>query len=216
MLLEAGPFEAHTGRKLLYRDVFISLKEREFVLLQGPSGAGKTTLLRQLVGLLPAQGARRVFLGEEFLPEDLPRFRRYCLLLPANAPMLLGSIRENLLFPFKHKLARGTFKASKASELWKELGLGDLRWEQDVGSLSLGERHRLALVRALLWEPHVILADEPFSGLDKENFGRAWQALFKFSQKGGRAVLCVSHGEVGPGVSRTLVLEGQRIREQRP
>lgn len=211
MLLEAGPFSARLDRKTLYQDVSITLRENDFALLRGPSGSGKTTLLRQVVGLHPAPRAQRKLLGRPFSPEELPAFRRQCLYLSPNAPMLPGSIEENLRFPFGHKLAQAEFDPSLARRLCQSLGLGHLRWEQDVKRLSLGERHRLALVRALVWRPAVILADEPFTGLDQANLQAAWHALLSFSQEANRAVLCVSHAEQGPGVTRLLALENQSL-----
>ncbi len=213
-ILSVGPLTARLNRKVLYEGVFIELAAGECVFLSGPSGTGKTTLLRQIVGLHPAPGAQRVLAGRSYATTEMPLFRRDCLLLPSGAPYVPGSVEENLRFPFELKLARGSFNAEKARRWLSELGLDHLSFEQQVSDLSLGERHRLSLVRALLWEPMVLLADEPFTGLDEENLKLAWQALKKFLGP-QRALLIVSHGDLLGPVDRELHLENGRLEEKR-
>ncbi len=211
-LLSAGPFTAYAKDRLLYEEVFIEISENECVLLSGPSGSGKTTLLRQIVGLHPAPGAQRTLRGRSYSLRELPLFRRDCLFLSSEAPCLPGTIEENLRFPFELKLARDDFDPEKARTLLKAVGLAHLSPGQEVQSLSLGERHRLAMVRAILWNPCVILADEPFTGLDEKTFQASWNLLKgEFLQRPGKALLIVSHDGLSADEVRHLYLRQGKL-----
>ena len=212
-LLWVGPLSFEENGRLLYKDVTVILPEATLVVLTGPSGSGKTSLLRQMVGLIPAKGARRCLEGREYLPSDISRFRAEVLLLSCGAAMIAGTIWDNLTFVFGLK-NRGDrcFDESRARELMEYLGLGYLRWSQRVRDLSLGERHRLALVRALLWDPKVLLADEPFTGLDPESYTRAFKLLSRQARRPGRASLCVIHEPVPKGVDILFRLESGGLK----
>ena len=99
--VKAGPFSANNGEgRLLFTDISVELLENELVVLDGPSGSGKSTLLRQLVGLVPVEGANRQLAGEAFRPTMLPRWRSKVTLVAQDAPMLPGSIEHNLELGF--------------------------------------------------------------------------------------------------------------------
>lgn len=211
LFFQVGPLTAMANGQIVYQDALITLHEGDFAFLAGPSGCGKTTLLRQIVGLnaFPCEG--RFLAGKRYGPEDLPLFRRDCLLLLQDAPLLGGTVEENLTFPFTLKLARKRYDPSTAKTLLETLGLGHLSPTQPAQELSLGERHRLALVRALLWDPIVILADEPFSGLDRENLEKAQNLLFSFTKRPGKAVLCVSHAGIPQEATKVFRFSGKSL-----
>ena len=193
--LFAGPFSARNGEGLeLFADISIEIEESEFVVLDGPSGSGKSTLLRQLVGMVPTENLNREIAGEVFPPIELPRWRSRVTLVAQDAPMLAGTLGENLEFPFsqRHGCAR-TRDPERKSELMELVGLGAIPEDRDVGTLSGGERHRLALVRGLLWNPPVLIADEPLSGLDEDTATSGFELLLWFAHRAGHAVLVVLH-----------------------
>ncbi len=190
-----GPFSASSkDKRLLFENVEISLPDSVCAMLSGPSGCGKTTLLKMAAGLSHAPGARRELAGRKFSSDILPAWRSCVLLMMQDAPVLTGDVEANLRFPFTFANAGSRcFDMDHARSLLNRAGLGHIAMDHDALQLSGGERHRLALVRALLWSPDVILADEPLSGLDSINAGRCVEMLQEFAHRPGKALLCVMH-----------------------
>ena len=193
--LYCGPFSARNEQgSILYENVEISLKEKSLTLLTGPSGCGKTTLLKQIVALSPAHNVRYYLQGKLYSLKELTLWRSRVTLVAQDAPLLMGNIKHNLTFPFKLKIAEDKkFDENKALTLLQEVGLGHIDWKREANTLSGGERHRLSLVRALLWDPEVLIFDEPLSGLDQKTAEMCFQLITKQARRPGRAVLCVLH-----------------------
>lgn len=193
--LTAGPFSAQNGEgRQLFSDVSIEIHDGELVVLDGPSGSGKSTLIRQLVGMVPIEDVPRVLASETYTGLQLPRWRSRVTLVAQDAPMLAGTVGENIRFPFNQRCSGGgTPDATRLTELLEATGLDGIPEERDIGTLSGGERHRLALVRGLLWDPPVLVADEPLSGLDEERSAECFSLLLDFAHRGGHAVICVLH-----------------------
>jgi putative ABC transport system ATP-binding protein len=207
--LTAGPFSARDGEgRRLFEDVSIRLAESELAVLDGPSGSGKSTLLRQVAALVRVDGATRWLAGESFPSVSFPRWRSRVTLAAQDAPMLAGTLRENLEFPFSQRCADGPVDQERKTALMERTGLGGIPLDRDIGTLSGGERHRLALVRALLWDPPVLLVDEPLSGLDEDTATVCFDLLLGHAHRPGRAALCVFHERVfADRVDRHIVLD---------
>jgi len=211
VFLAAGPFSARDGEgRELFADVRVELRERELTVLDGPSGSGKSSLLRRLVALEPADGAVRELDGETFSGAELPHWRARVTLVAQDAPMLTGSVGDNLRFPFAQRCAAGRSPdEGRLAELLATSGLDGIPASRDAATLSGGERHRLALVRGLLWDPPVLVADEPLSGLDDDTAKACFDLLLDFAHRSGHALLCVLHDEARKGrADRRLRLDG--------
>jgi putative ABC transport system ATP-binding protein len=193
--LYCGPFSATNEEgRMLYENIEISLKESTLTVLTGPSGCGKSTLLRQIVALNPTRSVRYQLQEKNFSYKELTLWRSRVTLIAQDAPVLMGSIKHNLTFPFDLKIAENkNFDQAKAFKLLQQVGLGYVDWERDASTLSGGERHRLSLVRALLWDPPVLIFDEPLSGLDQKTGELCFQLILEQARRPGRAVLCVLH-----------------------
>ncbi len=212
--MQCGVLNARNGEgRLLFEDVTLSLEDGRLTVLEGVSGSGKTTLLRQVAGLDPAPGAGRSLGDREFGPGELPAWRSVVTLLAQDAPILPGTLRWNLEFVFTLKNAGGRrFDEDRARGLLASVGMDTIPLEREAASLSGGERHRMALVRALLWDPPVLLADEPFSGLDPDMAERCLELLHEQARRPGRAVLAVLHDpSLGAGADRKLRLTDGRL-----
>lgn len=167
--------------------------------LRGPSGAGKSTVLRALVGLLPAgltvQGQRHV-LGEPVDDASSAAALRARAVLVGQSPVVFGgSVLDNASFGLRHVVrARRTELRERAVAALEEAGLLDEvrdRLDLPAAQLSVGQRQRLCLARALALDPPVLLLDEPTSALDPDS--RTVVEASVAGLHGRRTVLLVSH-----------------------
>ena len=167
----------------------------EFVAVRGPSGSGKTTLLLTLGGMQrPSAGVVQVS-GRDLYglsPADRAGLRSaeigFVFQMFHLVPYL--DLMGNVLLASPGK--PGPAVRQRAGELLDKLGLAE-RVSHRPGELSAGERQRLAVARALLNRPKLILADEPTGNLDPENAAEVVRHLAEFHQAGGTVVL-VTHG----------------------
>ena len=187
--------------------------EGEFVAVRGPSGCGKTTLLLTLGGMQrPSAGS--VQLGGRDLYALSPAERAglrsseigFVFQMFHLVPYL--DLLGNVLLACPGKPSAEVRR--RAGGLLDELGLAD-RASHRPGELSAGERQRLAVARALLNRPKLILADEPTGNLDPENAAEVIRHLAEFHRGGGTVVL-VTHGSAADAhADRTLRLEQGRL-----
>ncbi len=183
------------GRHLL-QGITLTLTPPCLCVITGPSGSGKTSLLRAICGLNKAQVHKRILDGKAYPDKKLPQWRAKVTLLLQDAPCIQGTIEQNLAFPFSFRNSPYKhFKHQEAKRLLKQVGLDHFDFDHNIEGLSGGERHRLALVRGLLWSPPVLLCDEPLSGLEPELADRCFQLLLDFSRTRPAIVLCVLHEE---------------------
>jgi putative ABC transport system ATP-binding protein len=169
----------------------------EMIALVGPSGSGKTTLLSIAGGLLaPSEGVVRVG-GREISdldPKQLTSFRRSSVGFVFQGANLVPFLtaKENLLVVGDLVGNTGRSADERASTLLEELGLGH-RVDNLPGQLSGGERQRVAIGRALMNEPELVLFDEPTSALDTK-LGEQVMELIRDEVKGrGTAAIVVTH-----------------------
>ena len=214
--LECGPFSARDGEgRQLFEDVSLALPAGQCVALEGPSGGGKSTLLRHVVGLAWAPEAKRRLDGAAYQDAQLPAWRARVSLVAQDAPMVAGTIRDNLSLPFSMRAGRERpFSEAEAVRLLAAVGLERLPLEREVRTLSGGERHRVALVRGLLWDPPVLVVDEPLAGLDPETAESCFELLLEFARRDGRLLLAVFHDPQRNGrADRRLRLADGRLVE---
>lgn len=185
--------------RVLVGPVSFTVDSGTTVGLAGPSGAGKSTVLRALVGLLPpgltVDGELRL-LGQRLdgagSQADL---RARCVLVGQSPVVFPGSVLDNALFGLRHvvRAPKAVLRARALSAL-EEVGLlaeVQDRLDQSAATLSVGQRQRLCLARAVALEPAVLLLDEPTSALDaasRDTVEASVNAL-----RGRRTVLLVSH-----------------------
>jgi len=165
----------------------------------GPSGAGKTTLLRMLCRLEARDGGELLLDGEPAERIRPTRWRRRVVYLAQQPAMLEGTVLDNLAAGFLPAAGGGRFpnaRRDEACRLLSALGLdpcGELL-EQTAATLSGGEAARVALCRALLIEPAVLLCDEPTANLDAGAAAALVGLVHGWLQDGGALVL-VAHDE---------------------
>ena len=187
----------------------------ESVLLLGPNGAGKSTLLR-IAALLsrPSAGTLRLW-GEDPARADRRSIRGRIGLL-SHQGFLYDHLTAAENLRFYGRLYGLAMSAARARAALAEVGL-DARRDDPARAFSRGMQQRLALARALLHEPEMLLLDEPFTGLDRDG-ARALQGMLASRLGGARACLMVTHDfePALPLATRVVVLSGGRVAADRP
>ncbi len=193
-MIRATELEKRYGRKRVLAGVSFALERNGFLLLTGANGSGKTTLLRLLAGLAaPTRGVLEVDVGRAELG------------YLGHEPLLYRNLTalENLeLFG---RLYRVRERRERSGMLLERFGLWDAR-AQPVASYSRGMTQRLALCRALLHDPALLVLDEPYTALDDEGATLLDRELEGLA--GTRAVVLATHDpqRVSPHASERLVL----------
>jgi len=199
------------------RGVSLAVAPGEFVALMGPSGSGKSTLLQLLGGLDQPTSGSIVFEGNDIShlsdaqATKLRRERTGFVFQAFNLIPLL-SVRENIELPFT--IAGGPKDARDRVRQVMELVelTGKERHRPD--QLSAGEQQRVAVARALVTRPSVLLADEPTGNLDYTNSGELLDALWRSSEQGGQTIVLVTHdARAAAYADRVFVIGDGRIED---
>jgi len=198
------------------RGVDLSVAAGEFVAVVGPSGCGKSTLLHLLGGLDTADSGDLVIGGQvlgELGGDSLAGFRNRTLGFVFQFQELLADFTalENVVLPGRIRGLGGTELEKRGRELLQEVALGD-RTGAFPGELSGGERQRVALCRALLLEPPLLLADEPTGSLDPESGEIVFDMMLRLQKRYGTTALIVTHNpDLAARCGRVLRLEEGRL-----
>lgn len=168
--------------------------------VHGASGCGKSTLLSLLAGVLRPQAGRITVVGTSPASDvEFSRVRADSIGLVFQQLNLLPylNVMDNVLLPCRFSAQRrrnaGTHPRREAQRLLHRMGLSEAFWSRSVSHLSVGQQQRVAVARALLGSPAIILADEPTSSLDQENSERLIEVLLEEAQANGATILMASH-----------------------
>ena len=199
MMIELQGITKSFGALQVLKGVDLQVEQGEVVSIIGPSGAGKTTLL-QIMGTLDRPDSGRVTIGgvavEQLKERELASFRNRHIGFVFQFHQLLPEFTalENVMIPAF--IAGRTRKESEveARKLLDFMGLTE-RAQHKPKELSGGEKQRVAVARALINRPDVILADEPSGSLDTRNKEELYHLFFDLRQQLGQTFVIVTHDE---------------------
>ncbi|GAA3138701.1 ABC transporter ATP-binding protein [Planomonospora alba] len=188
----------------------------ETIALVGPSGAGKSTVLSLVIGFLRPTSGRILLDGRDMEEIDLRSYRRFLSVVPQECILFEGSIRENVTYGLSgvsEERVRQALRDANALEFIDRLpdGLDTVVGERGA-RLSGGQKQRLAIARALIRDPRVLILDEATSALDTRSEALVQQALARLVA--GRTVFVVAHRlSTVRGADRIVVMRDGRIEE---
>ena len=214
----AGKTSSHRGALTLFQNLDLQVERGELLAIVGQSGSGKSTLLHML-GALDSPTTGTIYCAStpvtELSTRDAARFRNEQVGYVWQFHYLLPEFtaQENVAMPL---LARGVQKqaAMREAATWlSEVGLTD-RANHRPGELSGGEQQRIALARALVTKPQLLLADEPTGDLDGDSADLVFNLIQRLHQAYGLTSILVTHNmELAGRCTRTLRLTGGRLVE---
>jgi ABC-type lipoprotein export system ATPase subunit len=193
--------------------VHLSVAAQESVAIVGPSGSGKSTLLN-LLGTLDQPDQGTIVIDGKNLSmmggDELARFRNRNIGFVFQSHHLLPhlTVLENVLVPVLAQASEvGDEVLLRANQLLLRVGLGD-RDKHLPGRLSGGERQRVAVVRALINQPRLILADEPTGALDRVSAAEVGRLLIELNREHGITLIVATHSEeLAARMDRVLTME---------
>jgi putative ABC transport system ATP-binding protein len=184
--------KAYDGR-ILFEGFNLTLRNNEVVGLTGESGSGKSTLLRIAIDLVTPESGTVMALGQEVSQWDPRELRKQLVLIPQEAQMFPGTVRENLLWGLK--LWGETAEEQDLEQILKEVRLSTDKLEKVAFNLSGGEKQRVAIARGLLLRPKALLLDEPTSALDETSALAVEDTINDLIREHSMGVLMVTHNK---------------------
>jgi len=197
-------------------DLTLRIAPGETIAFVGESGAGKSTLVNLALGLRPPTSGRVLLDGHDLRELDLRTYRRQIGVVPQATVLFNGSLRENVSYGLE-KVSDGRIwdilAEANLSEFARSLPQQlDTSLGESGAQLSGGQRQRLAIARALIRDPRIILLDEATSALDTESERLVQEAIVRLAQ--GRTTLIVAHRfSTIRQAHRIAVLQGGKIVE---
>ncbi len=174
-------------------DISLTIGRGEFLTLLGPSGSGKTTLLMILSGFEAPTSGRLTLDGRDMTATPAEE-RAFGMVFQGYALFPHMSVEENIAFPLKVQKRPAAEIKRRVSAIIEMVGLGGHGHKRPSG-LSGGQQQRVALARALVYEPPVLLLDEPFSALDKNLRGQMQEEMRRLHRETGTTFVFVTHDQ---------------------
>ena len=208
-MIEVQHIQKRFGDLQVLRGINLQVNKGEIVSIIGKSGAGKTTLL-QIIGTLDKPDAGKIIINGldvfSLKEKDLARFRNHHIGFIFQFHQLLPEFTalENVMIPAMIAGENNAAAIERATTLLCELGLTD-RMNHKPNELSGGEKQRVAVARAMMMSPDVILADEPSGSLDEANKRELHKLLLDLRDKYQQTIIIVTHDKELASISDRIV-----------
>ena len=196
-------------------DLTLSVAPGETIALIGPSGSGKSTLLNMVIGFLAPQAGRVRLDGRDLTEIDLRTYRGFLAVVPQESLLFEGTVRDNVTYgnaDLSDETVRQALRDANVLEFVDQMGGLDAMIGERGARLSGGQRQRLAIARALVRDPRVLVLDEATSALDTASERLVQEALARLMR--GRTTFVVAHRlSTIRGAHRIAVMRAGRIEE---
>lgn len=221
-VLEVKNLKKTYGDKLKFealKGIDLTVKDGEFVGIMGPSGSGKTTFLNMLATIDQPTSGEVLYDGvdpQKFNPEELAQFRRQKLGFVFQNFNLLPTltVEENIILPLTLDGERIPVMKKKVVDLAENLGITSLL-NKKISEISGGQAQRVAVARAMIHAPQLVLADEPTGNLDSKSSADVMHLLENLNSKQQATILLVTHDPFAASFCRRIVFikDGLLMRE---
>jgi putative ABC transport system ATP-binding protein len=182
--------------KPVFKDIDLTIKKGTLTVISGESGAGKSTFLKLFNRFNELTDGKILYHERELKDYQINEIRRSNLYLSQLPHVIEGSIKDNLSFPFSFQAHKDKRYSSDRAREWLDYFHLGISLGHEALKLSIGQRQRIALIRALLLEPEVLLLDEPCSALDSRNRRLIEQKIESLMESAGITVIMATHSEV--------------------
>jgi cell division transport system ATP-binding protein len=219
LLMMEDVTKVYPGNVRALSDVYLNVPEGDFAFLVGPSGSGKSTLIKLLIrDELPTKG--RIYIGGynvgRMRQHAVPQFRRTMGVVFQDYKLLpKRTVYENIAFALHiHGVMDRATIRERVNTVLDIVGLGDLR-DRFPATLSGGEQQRIAMARALVHGPKLVLADEPTGNLDPAN-AETIMDIFEHINRSGVTILVATHNRAMVDAMRKRVIllrHGEVVRD---
>ena len=212
-IIELKSINKKYGDNTVLDNLSLNIKSNEFLTLLGPSGCGKTTTLKIIAGFENADSGEVLFNGED-ISDLAPNKRQLNTVFQKYALFPHMNVYENIAFGLKIKKLAKEEIDKKVKEMLKMVSLSGFE-KRKIDSLSGGQQQRIAIARALVNEPKVLLLDEPLGALDLKLRKEMQLELKNIQQKLGITFIFVTHDqEEALTMSDTIVVMNNGVIQQ--
>lgn len=179
--------------KIVLNDICLDIKVGDYISVVGASGAGKSTLMNIIGALDNEYDGEYYYKGKRLKDKEMDRYRNQKLGFIFQQFNLIPTLSayDNVMLPYVYSSADSKDIEEKCRELFSRFNLHNQE-NQIVNTLSGGEKQRIALIRSIIMNPEIILADEPTGNLDKNN-ARLIQAFLEKMNETGKTIIVVTH-----------------------
>ena len=200
------------GKKpqVVLKEINLKIYSKDIISVRGKSGSGKSTLLNILAGALTVDKGAVYFKGTDiYRISDKERavYRKDVVgYIPQNLHLLMDwNVFDNIALPLRCLRVERSAIKTKVEEMAENLGIQGLL-NKEIRDLSGGEKQRVAICRAIIKEPEILLADEPTSALDDENERAVMETFLKLNQKGTTIIISTHDSNVASICNREYLL----------
>ena len=212
-MLELDKVDTNYGVVAMLRDVSFKVEAGEVVGLLGPNGAGKTTTFRAISGLLPLAGGRIRIMGQELAATRTEALSALGIGFVPEGRRLFAdiSVRDNIRLGFEAQRAEGRF-ADRLEAMLELFPRVRERISQRAGTLSGGEQAMVALARALIGAPKLVIMDEPSLGLSPKLIDEYFDTVAEINRRGTTVLLIEQNAETALSIAhRGIMLVKGRV-----